>query len=438
MSRYLSTNKLIQDVTRRAMLPITNVTFKEEDFLAFANEEMDIGVVPHILSFHEDYLLISEDIPLEANITRYQIPDRAIGNKIRDVSYKDPAGTIFEMTRIFIEDEPYFQYGPLGSVNGPLKAFYTEGNEIVLMPEINNSIYGHLKISYYVRPNQLVSEIDVAKIASVDYNNGILTIDELPISFSGQTVFDITSSKSPHKLIGKDLIPNAQAGKVFTFGTQQIYTLTAVAQASIVDSSYITLTDSTLSTTNVQYFWFDKTGSSPAPSITGNLTRVDISAAVTDIDVATAIQAVLSVYSPTYIISTQIGNTLTIKNAGNSVSVGNNFFITDNTDLFNVTQIQQGTNTLPRAINITDIFAIAEQTIIPQIPVELHSMLSQRIAIRCLEALGDQNGLQAAMIKLAEMEVKTGSLIDNRVEGASLKVAPKHTFLRRSRNYLRR
>lgn len=440
MARYLSTNLLIADVKRRGMLPSTQNTFTEEDFLAFANEEMDIGLVPHILSFHEDYLLISEDIALEPNISRYPLPHRSIGNKIRDVSYKDPSNTIFEMTRIFIEDEAYFQYGPLGSVNGPLKAFYMEGNEIVLMPDIGHSIYGHLKVSYYIRPNQLVSESNVANVSAVDYKNGLITIDTLPLSFSGETIFDITSSRSPHKLVGKDLVPAAQNGIIFTFGTQQIYSIDGVLPSAVQDSSYITLTDNTQTNTIIQNFWFDKTGTSIAPTVTGNLTRVDISASVTAIDVITAFTAAIAAYSPTYIIATLVGNTLTIKNAGAGVSVGANFTVYDPNSTTGLTAItvQEGTNTLPRNIIANDIFALSEQTIIPQIPVELHSMLSQRIAIRCLEALGDQNGLQAGMIKLAEMELKTASIIDNRVEGAPLKVAPKHTFLRASRNYLRR
>lgn len=438
MARYLSTDLLIKDVVRRAMLPQTSNTFTKEDFLAFANEEIDIGVVPHILSFHEDYLMISEEIPLESHVSRYAIPHRAIGNKIRDVSYKDPSGTIFEMTRIFIEDEAYFQYGPLGAVNGPLKAFYTEGNEIVLMPDIDHSIYGTLKVSYYIRPNQLVSESDVARITSFDYKNGIINIDALPTVFSGETVFDITSSKSPHKLLGKDLVPNAQAGTVFTFGTQQIYTIGCVAPGSIIDSSYITLLDNTSANPITTHFWFDLTGTSTPPVVTGTLTRVDLSAAITATDVANALKIAIDAYSPTYIKTSLGGSVLTINNAGASVSVGPNFTLSDNTTGNTLTLIQTGTNTMPRGLNNTDVFALAEQTIIPQIPVELHSMLTQRVAIRCLEALGDQAGLQAGMIKLAEMELKTGSLIDNRVEGASLKVAPKHTFLRSSRNYLRR
>ena len=158
MSRYLSTNSLIESVKRRAMLPSTNSTFKEEDFLAFANEEMDLGVVPLILQFHEDYLMVLQENQLVRGQTRYEIPHRAIGNKLRDVFYRDSSGTNYELTRIMVEDVPYFQYGSLGAITNPLRAFYVEGSELVLMP---NTDYagpdGFLRFHYYMRPNQIVS-----------------------------------------------------------------------------------------------------------------------------------------------------------------------------------------------------------------------------------------------------------------------------------------
>ena len=203
MAKPLSTNLLLESVKRRASLPTTQITFQEEDFLAFANEEMDIGVVPHVLSYHEDYLLFTEDIPLERNISRYQIPNRAVGNKLRDVSYVDNSGTIFEMTRIFVEDVSYFQYGALGSITSPLKAFYTEGDSIVVLPENDIGAAGALRVSYYMRPNALVSESDVARMTAIDYKNGIIKLDTIPLSFASQSTFDITSSKSPFKLLSK-------------------------------------------------------------------------------------------------------------------------------------------------------------------------------------------------------------------------------------------
>ncbi len=181
------------------------------------------------------------------------------------------------------------------------------------------------------------------------------------------------------------------------------------------------------------------TGSTPAPTVTGyTLTRVNISGTTTATQVATLLAASIQAYSPTLMIATSLNDIVTVSNAGNAFSVGSNFVITAENSDFSVDNTQIGTNTLPRNMNVSDVFAISEQTIIPQFPVELHSMLAQRIAMRCLESLGDQAGLQAAAVKLLEMEQKTGQIIDNRVEGSPQKIAPKHTFLRSNRNFLRR
>ena len=60
-------------------------------------------------------------------------------------------------------------------------------------------------------------------------------------------------------------------------------------------------------------------------------------------------------------------------------------------------------------------------------------MLAQRVAARCLEALGDSQGITLANTKLAEMEQKTGALLENRVEGAVQKVLNRHSTLKRNR-----
>jgi hypothetical protein len=169
-TKLLSTKKLIESVALRASIPSTQNTFQEKDFLYFINEEMDLGVVPHILMYHEDYFLYTEDIPLEVGVNRYSIPNRAIGNKLRDITYNDN-GSLFEMTRISVEDlsDSYgsFSQGYLGT---NLRAFYIEGDEIVVPSSL---VSGSLKVSYYIRPNSLVSEDDISTVVSVNRNNGL-------------------------------------------------------------------------------------------------------------------------------------------------------------------------------------------------------------------------------------------------------------------------
>lgn len=312
MAKYLTTDTLIDSVKRRAMIPETQQTFQEADFLAFANEEMDLGITPHVLSFHEEYFVRTDLVDLVANTSRYQIPPRAVGGKLRELAYQDSSGNIFEMSRIKVDDIPSYQNNV---IQNSFTLFYVEGSEICLVPVTGANPAGQLRFSYYLRPNEMVSESDVSIVTSINTTTGVVSVDKIPDAFSLSTDLDIIQTKNPHRSLAIDVL------------------------AMGLDTS---------------------------------------------------------------------GNTIT-------------FDVDD----------------LPTGLAVGDHIALAEQTIVPQVPSDLHSMLAQRVAARCLESLGDAQGLSSANTKLTEMEKKTGSIIDDRVEGAPLKVVNKHSTLKRKKLYWR-
>ncbi len=306
MSSYMTSDQLIESVKRRAAIPTNQSTFKTEDFLAFADEEMNLGVVPSVLRMHEDYYLWTDELDLVSGQTRYAIPYRAIGNKLREVAFKDSNGNVFEMTRIGIGDLPY--YGTSATSNN-VYVYYIANNDIVLVPpNITLNSGTKLMVSYYIRPNSLVLLNEVAVISAIDRNTGVIQVSNLPEAFSINSLVDLVKVKSPHKIIDFDIQPMA------------------------INSTSKTIT---LSTTDI-----------------------------------------------------------------------------------------------PSGLEVGDHVCLATQTAIPQIPSDLHVVLAHRVATRCLEAQGDQEGLQAANTKLAELEQQTMTLIDNRVEDAPRKVVNRHSTLR--------
>lgn len=82
------------------------------------------------------------------------------------------------------------------------------------------------------------------------------------------------------------------------------------------------------------------------------------------------------------------------------------------------------------SIVVGDYVAYAGECIIPQIPSDLHDVLAQRVALRCLQSLGDQAGYAVAGSKLQEMEKNTGNLIDNRTEAEPTKLVNRKGLLR--------
>lgn len=202
MSFYYTSDELIKSIKTRAAIPSSQNRFTNEDFLRFANEEMALGVVPSILRNHEDYFLISEDISITNNKVKYQIPYRAIGNKVREIALVDPNGVIFEMTRIGVGDLPFY------NMNSSIYAYYIANNEINLVPQTVTGISGmKLRVSYYIRPNTLVLLKDVAVISNIDVTTGVISLSQMPTKFSGTLKYDLIQVKSPHKCVKLEITP---------------------------------------------------------------------------------------------------------------------------------------------------------------------------------------------------------------------------------------
>lgn len=313
MSNVLTSSRLINSIKRRGMIPSDQRTFDDADFLDMLNEEIQYFGVPHLMRTHEEYLVYSVDVSLVSGQSSYAIPERALGNKLREVSYvtnvsgitgSNTGEQIYELSRIKIDDLPdYNNYASSTYTN----AFYIKNDKIVLLGEIpqDNSV---LRMYFYLRPNTLVDEDRVGVIESIDTVGGVITVTTFPDNFSSIPQMDFVKSKTPNTILSYD------------------------AQPTAVNSVTRTIT-------------FDA-------------------------------------------------------------------------------------DDLPSDLAVGDYLCNAQETPVPQLPVELHAVLAQRVTVAALEALGDQEGLVTAQRRLEMMEKSTNDLIDNRVEGALEKITNRHGPLR--------
>ena len=185
MKPWFTSSDLIESVKRKIAIPINQRTFTDEDILAFASEELMISQVPDIMQYHEEYFVFNEDITLLTNVTRYPVPERALGQKLRDIFYKDTNNNLFEMTRINPDDKAYWQRE--SATTNLMQKYWLEGTDIVLSPQQMINPTGYLQFSYFLRPNQLVTN-DRAAIAS---------------TFFKEVTIDITTSIVTGKQIGR-------------------------------------------------------------------------------------------------------------------------------------------------------------------------------------------------------------------------------------------
>lgn len=393
---WLTSDDIIASVKRKIAVPISQVTFTEDDILAFANEEMAISQVPSVMSFHEEYFVTQKDVVLETNKTRYSIPERAIGLKLRDLFMKDASGNLFEMARVSSEDKAFFQRN-IGSDNS-IHKYYLEGNDIVLNGNGITNPTGSLAFFYFLRPNQLVSN---DRAAIVKYFTKTVVVDNTTIVAGDKITIDD---------IDFTAVASSPGTNEFEIGVSSIVTATNLTSAIN--------TNGVLLATN---------GSPSTATITLKYTDLELVISTSD-DVSLNLQDNQGIEFeevPDNITNGSVIDFLQTKPGHRTlnmdVTIGNNS-VSGNTISFNISDV-------PEDIVIGDYICLANECIIPQIPSDLHHVLTERTSARILSALGDLQGLQTVNQKIAEMEVRQGTLIDSRVDGSCAKVTNRKSLL---------
>ncbi len=409
---YLTSDDLIASVQRKISMPLSQNLFSAKDILAFANEEMFIAQVPAILDFHEEYFVFTMEVPIVNNTARYPIPTRAIGMKLRDVKWKDINGNLFDMSRVNPEEKAFYQLN-IGT-SETISKYYIEGNDLVLLPARTVSNALTLIFYYFLRPNQLVANSRAAIIQNfinsiTVLNTNIVAGDTVTIDEQIFTAVTGSPSVNEFQIGGSDII--TATNLVTAINTNGIVLATnGSPSTSLVTLSFDDITASQSVTTsntaafiiptNIQSIQFNQVPSTYQDPITFQTESLYIGGALVDF-----LQT--NPGHRTYAIDVKIPKT--------GISSNVISFVLDD---------------VPTNIFIGDYICLANECIIPQIPPDLHTSLAQRTATMILAALGDQAGLQASAMKVQEMEKKQIGLLDARVEGSALKVAPKKSILR--------
>lgn len=194
--RYL-TEDIISSIQLSGFIPVSDNTFSTSDFIFLMNEEFQNKIVPHIMSIRENYFLTSKYVSVTGNLPRYSIPERAIGNALKDVMWVPLAGDLQNAYPI-PKGDPHTTAGWSGSAGSP-SVFHMEGDEIVLVPTPTSS-GSYILFYYYRRPSQIVATTSCSKITAVSTVSGNTTFTvntDLTGSLSVGSLVDINSAKSP-------------------------------------------------------------------------------------------------------------------------------------------------------------------------------------------------------------------------------------------------
>jgi len=394
MSSILRTGDLIRSIKRRAFIPNSQETFTDEDLLEMATEEVNIGLVPLIQRMHEEHLIYYVEVELEEGRKRYPIPARAHGNKLRDLALVDENDNVFEMHRYSLNEISDFT-NTTTYIN--TRGFYLENNDVVIT-NFDVNIGNKLRFYFYMRPNHLVAESQGATVLEIVTTEEINQITPksgsiINITAGSPTVFECPN----HGLKSGDL--------VLISGTGTIPSVDGFHEVSVIDPNFYSIGITTTSAGIIS--------GSFALALRVKKFRLD--------SLPTAFLSSFHFDFVQNISPNKILNYDARVNAINQLSKEISFAEEE------VSEVVVGSY-----INL------AEETFVPNIPTELHPILAQRVAVSCLEAMGDEQNKQSAERKLAKMEQDAGTFLDNRVEGAAQKIKSRHSPLVNTLNTLGR
>lgn len=175
MSLYDSAS-LLENIKGLAFVPLSQATYSDDDLLRLADNEIQTAVVPMMMATREEYFVTYTDYTIVSGQDGYDIPSRAIGAKLKDVTIINGQGVEISVPFIAAEEVPY---NTTTFVQYNQQYCFLRGNKLHLFPN-NNPNVGTLRLYYFIRPNKLVQTSKVAQISSIDTGSNTVTVANLP------------------------------------------------------------------------------------------------------------------------------------------------------------------------------------------------------------------------------------------------------------------
>lgn len=435
---YLTTDSLVEAVKLTIGFPLSQNSLTYDNVVTFLNQELQLNAVPTLVSEHAEYLVFKVVVPLVNGISRYPIPDRAIGMTLRDLKFSDTNGNYYDITRVAPDDKAFFQLS--NSSNQTVGKFYLEGNEIVLTPQILAGATGNLNMFIFLRPNHLVRDDRAAIIET--FHKHIVISDNSAIQ-AGDTITITVGLQTPSPTIYTFTAVSGTPGD-YEFQIGGTANLTAANLNTAINSAGISSISSlvTTNTVGVNYEQLSDTfvvSNDTAFTIDDDIVIIkfdNLATSYTDPDTDET-SDLFQVGGYVDFLQTNPGHR-TYTYDVELLEIDGNYGTFDAEALKTYLSNSSGGTKQFLQIKIGDYICLQNECIIPQIPPELHHALAERAASRVLMAIGDREGYAVTAAKIAEMDKKQETLIGSRVESSVPKVFNRNSILRTGKSRFRR
>lgn len=193
---------LLNNIKRRFSVPVSQVTFTDQDMTDLANDELKDTVVPLIMSCREEYFVTFEDVLVPASRV-IPIPSAAVGTKLRSVCYMQNTSplTLVNLPMInldIIAAGGFLNYGTFGG-------FYVQGNNLILYPNTSVPVNTTIRLYYYKRSLVLASPTQYGQVVSVDTMTNTVVLSYVPTEWVIGTVLNSVSSDPSFDITNEEM-----------------------------------------------------------------------------------------------------------------------------------------------------------------------------------------------------------------------------------------
>ena len=205
MALVYTSDLLVEEVKNCGMIPeAQSLGSQDAQILSHLSEILQSELALELMKIREEYYIVTERLALTAGKTKYRIPDRAMGLKIRDLMYVDGSGDRYYLKGIPREELQRYK----NSTDWP-SGYYIEGCYINLVMS-GISPTGYLEVSYYFRPSDLVLTEEAAQVLTVSTSS--LTCTTVPSTFTVGALYDIHGQYSGAEIKSWSLVGTPGVG----------------------------------------------------------------------------------------------------------------------------------------------------------------------------------------------------------------------------------
>lgn len=194
-----TTKNLIESVKSRIYMPLSQSTVTEIDILRYADEELQTNIVPLMLGVREEYFVNYKDFNINSS-NEYEIPQRAVGLKLKDVTARDASGNEISMAKYQLEDS-HDTYND-GDFTTNSYSFTLINNKVKVLGNISGD--ASIRLYYFERPSELILSSAGSRIETIDRVNNSITVQNLPNTFTVGESVDLVKNRPGYETLLAD------------------------------------------------------------------------------------------------------------------------------------------------------------------------------------------------------------------------------------------